>query len=126
MSARWMIFMQDARPERMDNHILGPLKTQIETVFENRELLEEPASHEAIGRVIELLDSGELRTASPQGVGGGWTVHAWVMQAILLYFVLRNAEPLECGPFEFRDKIPLKRGLEKARVRVVPPGVARY
>ena len=32
----------------------------------------------------------------------------------------------DVGPFEFHDKIPLKRGLEAAGVRVVPPGVARY
>jgi 2,3,4,5-tetrahydropyridine-2-carboxylate N-succinyltransferase len=35
-------------------------------------------------------------------------------------------EVLEVGPFEFHDKIPLKKGLAEARVRVVPPGVARY
>ncbi len=30
---------------------------------------------------------------------------------------------MEVGPFEFHDKIPLKRGLDEAGVRVVPPGV---
>jgi 2,3,4,5-tetrahydropyridine-2-carboxylate N-succinyltransferase len=29
-------------------------------------------------------------------------------------------------PFEFHDKIPLKKGLSEAGVRVVPPGVVRY
>ncbi len=33
---------------------------------------------------------------------------------------------MEVGPFEFLDKIPLKRNLDQAKVRVVPPGTARY
>ena len=35
-------------------------------------------------------------------------------------------ETLEVGPFEFHDKIPLKKDLARAGVRVVPPGVVRY
>src|SRR5438874_8731423 len=35
-------------------------------------------------------------------------------------------QTMEVGPIEFHDKVPLKRNLEAARVRVVPPGVARY
>jgi 2,3,4,5-tetrahydropyridine-2-carboxylate N-succinyltransferase len=35
-------------------------------------------------------------------------------------------ETMEVGPFEFHDKIPLKRNLTAAGVRVVPPGVVRY
>ena len=35
-------------------------------------------------------------------------------------------ETLEVGPFEFHDKIPLKKGLAAQNVRVVPPGVVRY
>ena len=30
------------------------------------------------------------------------------------------------GPFEFDDKIPLKKGLDEAGVRVVPPATVRY
>ena len=34
---------------------------------------------------------------------------------------------MEVGPFEFFDKVPLKKNLEQAGVRVVPPGtVDRY
>jgi 2,3,4,5-tetrahydropyridine-2-carboxylate N-succinyltransferase len=32
----------------------------------------------------------------------------------------------EAPPFEFYDKIPLKKGLAEAGVRVVPPGAVRY
>ena len=47
-------------------------------------------------------------------------------QAILDYFRLRQVEPMEVGPFEYFDKIPLKRDYAAAGVRVVPPAVARY
>jgi 2,3,4,5-tetrahydropyridine-2-carboxylate N-succinyltransferase len=45
---------------------------------------------------------------------------------VLLYFAVRGMEKIEVGPFEFHDKIPLKHDLDRANVRVVPPGVARY
>ncbi len=81
----------------------------------------------AVESVIADLDSGVLRVASPPSTEGGeWTTHAWVKQAILLYFGLRKMEKIEVGPFEFHDKIPLKKNLDKAGVRVVPPGVVRY
>jgi 2,3,4,5-tetrahydropyridine-2-carboxylate N-succinyltransferase len=35
-------------------------------------------------------------------------------------------EVTHAGPVEYRDKIPLKQGLEAADVRVVPPGTVRY
>ena len=56
----------------------------------------------------------------------GWVVNEWVKKAILLYFRLREMEPMEVGPFEYHDKIPLKRDYEGRGVRVVPPAVARY
>jgi 2,3,4,5-tetrahydropyridine-2,6-dicarboxylate N-succinyltransferase len=49
-----------------------------------------------------------------------------VKEAILEYFRLRKMEPVEVGPFEYHDKIPLKRDFESQGVRVVPPAVARY
>jgi 2,3,4,5-tetrahydropyridine-2-carboxylate N-succinyltransferase len=47
-------------------------------------------------------------------------------QAILLYFRMHVSAPLRAGDIEFFDKVPPKRDLESAGVRVVPPGVARY
>jgi 2,3,4,5-tetrahydropyridine-2,6-dicarboxylate N-succinyltransferase len=82
----------------------------------------------AVEAAIELLDNGELRVATPPAEGdedGEWTVHAWVRQAILLYFAVRKMQTLTVGPFEFHDKIPLKTGLAAQSVRVVPPGVVR-
>jgi 2,3,4,5-tetrahydropyridine-2-carboxylate N-succinyltransferase len=78
----------------------------------------------AVERVLAALDRGALRVAEKQG--GTWVTHAWIKQAILLYFRVRAMETIEVGPFEFRDKIPLKHGLEAFGVRVVPPGVARF
>src|SRR5262249_7250872 len=76
---------------------------------------------------VDALDRGELRVASPpEAEGADWTVHAWVKQAILLYFGVRKMEKLEVGPFEFHDKVPLKKNLGAHGVRLVPPGVVRH
>jgi len=99
----------------------------IEAAFADRSKLKDPAHAAAVERVIALLDRGELRVASPPSEEGGeWTTHAWVKQAILLYFGVRGMETMNVGPFEFHDKIPLKKDLAAQNVRVVPPGVIRY
>jgi 2,3,4,5-tetrahydropyridine-2-carboxylate N-succinyltransferase len=74
--------------------------------------------------VIAALDRGEVRVAEPDG--DDWRVNSDVQAAILDYFRLRQMEPHAVGPFEYRDKIPLKAGYEKLGVRVVPPATARY
>ena len=79
---------------------------------------------EAVEEAIALLDAGELRVAEP--TGEGWIVNEWARMAVLLYFRVRRMERLEVGPFEYVDKIPLKRGYEETGVRVVPPATARY
>jgi 2,3,4,5-tetrahydropyridine-2-carboxylate N-succinyltransferase len=53
-------------------------------------------------------------------------VHQWLKQAILLLFRLRSMETLEVGPFEYADKLPLKRDYAAAGVRVVPGASARW
>jgi 2,3,4,5-tetrahydropyridine-2-carboxylate N-succinyltransferase len=80
-----------------------------------------------VRETIALLDRGHLRVAEPGAAPtDDWIVHAWVKQAILLYFGLQQLETFEVGPFEYFDKIPLKRGWAEAGVRVVPPACARY
>lgn len=99
----------------------------VEAAFSDRKKLEGKDHVAAVERTIARLDRGELRVASPPESGeGDWTTHAWVKQAILLYFGIRKMEKLEVGPFEFHDKIPLKKDLASQNVRVVPPGVVRY
>ena len=89
--------------------------------------LEDAALRGAVEGAVAALDAGDLRVASPpENPDGEWTTHAWVKEAILLYFRMRVSEPVYAGDLEFFDKVPLKRGLEAAGVRVVPPGVARY
>jgi 2,3,4,5-tetrahydropyridine-2-carboxylate N-succinyltransferase len=100
---------------------------KIEEAFADRSLLKSEAHVRAIEEAIDALDRGEVRVASPpESEDGEWTVHAWTKKAILLYFAIRKLEKIEVGPFEYCDKIPLKKNLDKAGVRVVPPGVVRY
>ncbi|HWB21379.1 MAG TPA: 2,3,4,5-tetrahydropyridine-2,6-dicarboxylate N-succinyltransferase [Gaiellaceae bacterium] len=73
---------------------------------------------------IAALDRGEVRVAEPDG--DDWVVHPEAQAAILDYFRTRQMAPIETGPFEYHDKIPLKSGYEELGVRVVPPAVARY
>ncbi len=101
------------------------LSNLVSAAFENRELLKQDATRSAVLETIRRLDSGELRVATQQGVGQ-WTTHAWIKQAVLLYFGVQQMETMEVGPFEFYDKIPLKKNLKDAGVRVVPPGTVRY
>jgi 2,3,4,5-tetrahydropyridine-2,6-dicarboxylate N-succinyltransferase len=79
---------------------------------------------ERVEEIVAALDRGETRVA--ERVNGEWTVNEEAQEAILEYFRLRQMEPQELGLFEYRDKIPLKRGYEELGVRVVPPAVARY
>jgi 2,3,4,5-tetrahydropyridine-2,6-dicarboxylate N-succinyltransferase len=99
----------------------------VEAAFADRTKLKDAAHAAAVERTLALLDRGEIRVASPPTEPDGeWTTHAWIKQAILLYFGVRGMETLNVGPFEFHDKIPLKKDLAKQNVRVVPPGVIRY
>ncbi len=104
-----------------------PRPALIESAWNDRSKLQDPAVREAVEGVVADLDAGRLRVASPPSAeGGDWTVHEWVKQAVLLYFPLREMATIELGPFEFHDKIPLKRGHAAAGVRVVPHAVARH
>lgn len=82
-----------------------------------------PEAVSAVEVALDALDRGEVRVA--EKVGGEWVVHQWLKRAILLYFRQRAMETVEVGPFEYRDKVPLKRDYAAAGVRVVPPAVVR-
>ncbi|MBV9109596.1 MAG: 2,3,4,5-tetrahydropyridine-2,6-dicarboxylate N-succinyltransferase [Gemmatimonadetes bacterium] len=100
------------------------LERRIGEAYRDRSLLERHEAREAVETVVNLLDRGELRVAEKGA--GGWTVNAWVKEAILLYFAMRPLEPVEAGDLHFFDKVPVKRELAAQGIRVVPPGVARY
>ncbi|WP_292008853.1 2,3,4,5-tetrahydropyridine-2,6-dicarboxylate N-succinyltransferase [Chryseobacterium sp.] len=99
------------------------LQQTIENIWDNRDLLQNEDSQKAIREVVSLLDSGELRVAEP--TGNGWQVNEWVKKAVVMYFPIQKMETIEVGPFEFHDKIPLKRNYAEKGVRVVPHAIAR-
>ena len=101
------------------------LRTLIETAWQNRDLLKKSEVREAIAEVMKGLDEGVLRVAQPEGEGK-WKVNEWVKQAVLLNFPIQSMTTMEVGPFEFHDKMPLKKGYAAAGVRVVPHAVVRY
>ena len=101
------------------------LKTIIEKAWENRELLKEETTQQAIRAVIADLDAGVLRVAEPTE-DGNWKVNDWVKKAVILYFPIQKMETIEVGPFEFHDKMALKTNYAEKGVRVVPHAVARY
>lgn len=96
----------------------------IESAWENRALLDQPETQKAIRHVVEQLDLGILRVAEP--LNGQWKVNDWIKKAIILYFPIQKMKVTEIGPFEYHDKITLKRNFAQLGVRVVPPAVARY
>ncbi len=101
-----------------------PQRALIEAAYRDSGAAPSEPAAQAVRAVVDALDRGELRVA--EKIQGTWTTHAWIKEAILLYFRLQKLERIELPPFEYHDKIPLKHGLDAAGVRVVPPGVARY
>ena len=100
------------------------LQQVIETAWDNRDLLEETTTQDAIRKVVDLLDAGDLRVAEP--INDGWQVNEWVKKAVVMYFPIQKMETLEAGIFEYHDKIPLKKNYKEKGIRVVPNAVARH
>jgi 2,3,4,5-tetrahydropyridine-2-carboxylate N-succinyltransferase len=100
------------------------VKVVIESAWEDRALLGDGEVQKAVFDVVDQLDRGVIRVASKED--GGWIVNDWVKKAVILYFPIRQMEAIEVPPFEFHDKIPLKRGYREKGIRVVPHAIARY
>ncbi|MDX9845992.1 MAG: 2,3,4,5-tetrahydropyridine-2,6-dicarboxylate N-succinyltransferase [Tenuifilaceae bacterium] len=100
------------------------LKSIIENAWDSQSREFNAETLRAIEKTIDLLDKGTLRVAQP--TGDGWQVNEWVKKAVIMYFPTRNMETIEVGPFEFHDKIALKKGYKQLGVRVVPHAIARY
>ncbi|WPR72910.1 2,3,4,5-tetrahydropyridine-2,6-dicarboxylate N-succinyltransferase [Flavobacterium sp. NG2] len=111
---------------------MSNLQTIIEQAWENRALLQEETTTNAIREVIELLDSGKLRVAEPKAdtstslSTGSWQVNEWVKKAVVMYFPIQKMETWEAGIFEYHDKMELKKDYAEKGVRVVPGASARY
>ncbi len=96
----------------------------VEQAWEDRSLLNDKDVKKAIKSIIADLDQGKKRVAEP--TDGQWVVHEWIKKAVILYFPIQTMKTIEVGPFEFHDKMELKRGYEQMGVRVVPHAIARY
>jgi 2,3,4,5-tetrahydropyridine-2-carboxylate N-succinyltransferase len=105
----------------------------IEDAWENRADVT-PGSdvRHAVSDALALLDSGEVRVAEPDGIGG-WRVNQWLKKAVLLSFRLNENRVMEggaAGEAAF-DKVPLKfagwgeNRFSEAGFRVVPGAVVR-
>ena len=103
---------------------MSTLQTTIEQAWENRALLQEEKTINAIKEVIFALDNGKLRVAEP--TENGWSVNEWVKKAVVMYFPIQKMETHEVGIFEYHDKMLLKTDYAEKGIRVVPPAVARY
>lgn len=99
-------------------------QTVIEEAWENRVMLQEKDVRKSIRFVIDELDAGRLRVAEPSGTG--WKLNDWIKKAVILYFPIQQMSVTEVGPFEFHDKIGLKKNYRKLGIRVVPHAIARY
>ncbi len=96
----------------------------VEKAWDHRDLLGKETYRLAIKEVVELLDKGIIRVA--EKTRDGWEVNDWVKKAVILYFPIQEMQLSRVGPFEFHDKIDLKKGYDKLNVRVVPHAIARY
>ena len=103
---------------------MNSLQHTIENAWNDRSLLQNSETINAIKEVIALLDGGQLRVAEP--TAEGWQVNKVVKKAVFLYFPIQKMETFEVGLFEYHDKIPLKTGYAEKGIRVVPHAVARH
>ena len=107
------------------------LREKIELAWVDKTLLKNEQTIKAIREVVELLDLGKIRIADPIFSADGnsierWNVNEWIKKAVLSYFPIQGMKKIELAPFEFYDKIDLKKDYDKLGVRVVPHAVARY
>ncbi|MBD3582619.1 2,3,4,5-tetrahydropyridine-2,6-dicarboxylate N-succinyltransferase [Flavobacterium selenitireducens] len=103
---------------------MNHLRETIEKAWDDRSLLQDPKTLDAIRKVVDLLDEGTIRVSEP--TLDGWQVNEWIKKAVVLYFPIQKMETFEVGIFEYHDKIPLKRGYAAKGIRVVPHAVARH
>ncbi|WP_008586009.1 2,3,4,5-tetrahydropyridine-2,6-dicarboxylate N-succinyltransferase [Niabella soli] len=96
----------------------------IKAAWSDRELLKTKKYEQTVHEVIAALDKGALRVAEPHGKK--WVVNEWVKQAILMYFGIQQMQTWDVPPFEFYDKMLLKKNYKDIGVRAVPHAVARY
>ncbi|HEY3216209.1 MAG TPA: 2,3,4,5-tetrahydropyridine-2,6-dicarboxylate N-succinyltransferase [Candidatus Eisenbacteria bacterium] len=122
-------------PGPLPPEVVARWRSCVAAAYAGERAIDDPEVRGAVEGTLTELDAGRLRVAEkrtdpPAGRSDAgtdaWVTHGWIQQAIALYFRMRVSTTHEVGPFEFHDKVPTKRNLAAAGVRVVPPGVARY
>ncbi len=103
------------------------LQTKIEAMWESKDTLgvDDAEAFATVSEAIDLLDTGAERVAEI-AADGSVQVNQWLKYAVLMLFKLSSMETIELGPFEFADKIPLKKNYMARGVRVVPGASARW
>ncbi len=103
------------------------LPDRINELWERRaELDDTDASADArkvVTEAIDSLDAGEARVAEV-AADGSVVVHEWAKLAILLSFKVIPMQDITVGPYQYRDRLPLRKVSEG--VRVLPGAVARW
>jgi 2,3,4,5-tetrahydropyridine-2-carboxylate N-succinyltransferase len=109
------------------------LRATIEALWEGRDGLNSAtrgAPREAVAAALELLDSGQARTAEP--TKAGWKVNEWLKKAVLLSFRLNDSGLMDgTGGAPVWDKVPMKfagwgeNRFREAGFRAVPGAVVR-
>ncbi len=110
------------------------LQEAIEAAWERRGSLSPTtagADREAVTAALALLDSGAARVAEP--ADGGWVVHQWLKQAVLLSFRLNANTPMGgAGEAPVFDKVSMKFAgwsashFSESGIRAVPGAVVRH
>lgn len=108
----------------LTNTYIRSMKEQILEAWAKRDLLKDNKYSDAVRAVMEEVDKGRLRSASP--TDEGWVVNEWVKQAILLYFGIQKMQTWQAEPFEYYDRMLLKKDFASLGVRSLPGSVARY
>jgi 2,3,4,5-tetrahydropyridine-2-carboxylate N-succinyltransferase len=99
------------------------LQQRIEDLAEQGDAVNRGAAGDAVADLVQRLNAGEIRSASPNG-DGTWMTHAWVKKGILLGFRIGRMVDYSSERFPFYDKntFPVKPLRKADNVRVVPGG----
>ena len=106
------------------------LESQINDIWNEKEVIKSDSSINAINNSLKLLDSGQLRVAEKKD--DEWVVHQWLKKAVLLSFRISSNELVNSNDLKFFDKVPskfknlTKEEFDALKIRVVPPATARF
>ena len=87
------------------------LQTLIESAFERRAEISpsnvDPGLSQALGAIVEGLNSGRLRVAEKRG--NEWVTNQWVKKAVLLYFRANDNRAMPNRTHVWFDKVQIGR-----------------